>query len=946
METPTNPAVANLLPVMNDPNVRNFLDMISAAEGTTKHGYNTLFGGGKFDDLKDHPRILFDFTETTGRKNKTSAAGRYQFLSDTWDEQAKKLGLPDFSPQSQDLATINLLRERGILPDVLKGDWQTAVKKAGPIWASLPSSPYPQPRQSEAFVMGMLKNPKNLMANAPATSDANPIMANQAENPFAELNEQFRIGAKPPVQTNESNPFAELNSEFELKPVQTTAPSAPVQQPQTPQPSFIDQAARALGLTARAGIEGVGSALTVPTEPTRLAMESISTAMGGPKISSPETIAQKIANLLKLPKPAEKSVMDNSGQSERFGFDVAKTMASAFPLTAGARALTPFATGNTQAVLNQLSANPAMQAISAAGAGAGGSVAREYGAPPEIELLAGIVGGVTAPTIANALKTGATTVAKTVASAAFTPKPEQIDEMITQSLGKSGLDFSKVPEQIKTALRNDVANALRTGGTFDEAAMRRLIDIRMIEGATPTKGMISLDPRQVTLEQNLAKTGMNSTDPNLQRLGQIQNANNQALIEALNKRGAGNVQAPYLLEAGEANVGKISAADAAKQAQTSALYKAAENTAGGTIPLDRSQLINNIDAALSAKNKNAFLPAEIRNTLNTIAKGEVTIDGKTFSVPFDVNALDNLMTTIATASRSTKDGNVIAALKIVRDAIENTELKPIKTNFGGGLVTAETANLLKAADAQPKELLDALNKARASHRERMAWQESAKPIEATVNGMQPDQFVRKFVLSGDVADAAAVAKAGDPVATKSSILTHLKDRALGGKSDEIGTFGAASFNKALKEIGDKKLELFFSPDEVQELKRLGRVAEYMTTQPKGSAVNNSNSGALMLGAGIDAISAFTGLPTAGFPIGTAAVPLVKAGARKVLGGAVNKADQKEALNIANALTTRVPGIELGERVASGALYGSLLQNPELMQQLGQRLNQLTDKRQQ
>jgi len=124
-----NPAVANLLPVLDNPNVRNFLDMISAAEGTTKHGYNTLFGGGKMDSLTDHPRILFDFTETTGRPNKTTAAGRYQFLSNTWDEQAKKLGLPDFGERSQDLAAVNLLQERGILPELLQGNWESAVKK-------------------------------------------------------------------------------------------------------------------------------------------------------------------------------------------------------------------------------------------------------------------------------------------------------------------------------------------------------------------------------------------------------------------------------------------------------------------------------------------------------------------------------------------------------------------------------------------------------------------------------------------------------------------------------------------------------------------------------------------------------------------------------------------------------------------------------------------------
>ena len=99
----------------------------------------------------------------------------------------------------------------------------------------------------------------------------------------------------------------------------------------------------------------------------------------------------------------------------------------------------------------------------------------------------------------------------------------------------------------------------------------------------------------------------------------------------------------------------------------------------------------------------------------------------------------------------------------------------------------------------------------------------------------------------------------------------------------------------------------------------------------------------MLGAGIDALGAMGGLPFVGTAVGaTVGVPLVKAGAKKVFGAAVNKADQKEALNIANALANRVPGMGLGERVTSGALYGSLLQNPQLMQQLGQRLNQLTE----
>ena len=204
-----NPAVANLLPVLDNPNVRSFLDMISAAEGTKTHGYNTLFGGGKMESLADHPRILFDFTETTGRPNKTTAAGRYQFLSNTWDEQAKKLGLPDFGERSQDLAAVNLLQERGILPDVLQGNWESAVKKSGPIWASLPSSTYPQPRQSNEFVMQQLNNPRQTLASASPTSDANPpAMSRQPD--FSNLSdEQLMAIAKRSAPTN----FADLSDE-------------------------------------------------------------------------------------------------------------------------------------------------------------------------------------------------------------------------------------------------------------------------------------------------------------------------------------------------------------------------------------------------------------------------------------------------------------------------------------------------------------------------------------------------------------------------------------------------------------------------------------------------------------------------------------------------------------------------------------------------------------
>lgn len=157
LNTPAlNPQAQQLQPYMNHPNVRNFLGIISKAEGTDKNSYQTAFGGGVIDSLKDHPRKLHDFTQTDGTKNKTSAAGKYQMLQSTWDDVAGKLGLKDFGPESQDMGAIELMRRNGSLDDVLKGDYQAAIKKSGSTWASLPSSPYAQPKRSAGFMEGLV----------------------------------------------------------------------------------------------------------------------------------------------------------------------------------------------------------------------------------------------------------------------------------------------------------------------------------------------------------------------------------------------------------------------------------------------------------------------------------------------------------------------------------------------------------------------------------------------------------------------------------------------------------------------------------------------------------------------------------------------------------------------------------------------------------------------
>lgn len=134
---------------MTNNNLQAFLALIRQAEGTAgPNGYRTLFGGKLFDSFADHPRIRVS-ARLGGRRITSTAAGAYQILAGTWDEVKARKGLPDFSPESQDICAVELIRRHGALADVRAGRLLVALEKCNKEWASLPGSPYGQPTISE-----------------------------------------------------------------------------------------------------------------------------------------------------------------------------------------------------------------------------------------------------------------------------------------------------------------------------------------------------------------------------------------------------------------------------------------------------------------------------------------------------------------------------------------------------------------------------------------------------------------------------------------------------------------------------------------------------------------------------------------------------------------------------------------------------------------------------
>ena len=130
---------------LRDENVIAFLVMLRHGEGTSDGGgYSRLFGGKNFDSFSDHPRSP-QTRKMGGKPITSSAAGAYQFLTRTWDGLVKQYGFKDFSPESQDLGAVALIKGRKALDDVIAGRFDVAVMKCNKEWASLPGSPYGQP---------------------------------------------------------------------------------------------------------------------------------------------------------------------------------------------------------------------------------------------------------------------------------------------------------------------------------------------------------------------------------------------------------------------------------------------------------------------------------------------------------------------------------------------------------------------------------------------------------------------------------------------------------------------------------------------------------------------------------------------------------------------------------------------------------------------------------
>jgi muramidase (phage lysozyme) len=154
-------------PYLQDPNVQRFLAYINTYEGAPQP--NQTVGYHTFEDMSQHPNKRIKFNK---KGDKSTAAGSYQLLNRTWKAEAERQGLTDFSLENQQRAAIGVLKDTGALDSIVRGDFDTAKKKAAKAWASLPGSTIGEATGQQARV-----KPKAEEYLAAAKQAAEPVMA-------------------------------------------------------------------------------------------------------------------------------------------------------------------------------------------------------------------------------------------------------------------------------------------------------------------------------------------------------------------------------------------------------------------------------------------------------------------------------------------------------------------------------------------------------------------------------------------------------------------------------------------------------------------------------------------------------------------------------------------------------------------------------------------------
>jgi hypothetical protein len=365
----------------------------------------------------------------------------------------------------------------------------------------------------------------------------------------------------------------------------------------------------------------------------------------------------------------------------------------------------------------------------------------------------------------------------------------------------------------------ETKKALDAGGTLDPKALARIADFKRLN-MEPLEGQVTRNPSQFRFEQNIAKTEIGES------VAQRLNEQNRGLLTAVDDVRAGTGGAgsdPYAT--GQAAIGALRAADAPRKAAVTQAYGLARQQAGDATDVPMQPLAQKLGQVIEEFGDDKVPGAILRR-----AK-EFGLLGGTQQKAFTLVEAEKFRKLINN-NINPADRSQTMALGLLKDGVDDAV----------GLLAQKGDQIGASAASQ-------FGKARDLAAQRFADIKKTPALEAALDKTKPippEKFVDQFVLRGSVDDVTNLVKElrKSPEAfneTRATMVEWLKRKAIGSGSEELAQFSQAGYNKALQSIGDRKLGLLFTSEELQALRTVGRVAEAIQKAPTAAGVNYSGT---------------------------------------------------------------------------------------------------------
>ena len=402
-----------------------------------------------------------------------------------------------------------------------------------------------------------------------------------------------------------------------------------------------------------------------------------------------------------------------------------------------------------------------------------------------------------------------------------------IQDEMRKGFKASGVDWEKLPAELKKDIESEIKLALSEGGKFNEQAMERLARYISLN-VRPTQGQVTRDPYQFQTEVNRSR--VETGEPLRERFLE-QNQSLRESVEAVQERNLPTDRRKMAaddLQAGQSTIDELSGMVASKKANIDKAWNTFRDSENRNEALSLKPLSNAFQEVIDNYGVEGLTPVLLRR-LNSLGLTDGNIQRQ-----FTVDEADKIIR-IINKNFPSMDASQRSASKEIKNAIDESLDNLLGTVRGN--VSDDAIVEMRNARALSRDLNELKDKIPAL--------KSVMDEKAT-----PDDFFQKFVLNSKVNDLSELvdnlAPTGQALADiRFRVLEFLKDSATKG---EATRFDAGGYRRAFGKITERKLKILFGEKDVQVLMNINKAVRDLKIPPAGSLPNTSGSGTAVIDA--------------------------------------------------------------------------------------------------